>query len=114
MYSAIILFRKIQGMKYEVQGKFVIIAICILQHDIIHPKNTSYCRLKGIFGSIDTLTYNKTSKISPNTLTTLLVNTKKHALTIAKLKTGKEIIIQGYIQCSSKQYHPIYVEEFLN
>ena len=101
-------------MKYKVKGKFVIIALHTPEKDATHSGNIRYCRLKGIFGSAETLTRHKTAKISPNTLTTLLVSTQKHADNITKLKTGTEITIQGYIDSDNKHYHPVYVDAFLN
>lgn len=99
-------------MPYEIMGKFFILSINATS-GCAQDASQALCTVKGILGSISDVLSHADTKISPNLMTTLLINTIDHANTLKFLGTGKEITIIGQVDTSHQSFHPIYVKKIM-
>ena len=98
-------------MTYEIKGTFFILSN---NNQLIMKEKSredTHCTLKAILGTQSDLSQGKDHKIDTNTMTTLLVNRKKHVHLLEKIKTGCEVVVQGTVVMNSKSFHPIYVSD---
>lgn len=99
-------------MEVEVRGKFYIIAIRMNgATELASQTGENFCVVKGILGSKQDLDNTKLSRLSTNSITTLLINKEKHGESITRIKTGSEVTIIGHIDYHNKSFHPIYVKK---